>query len=609
MKVLLCLPRMILKSNLYSYLWIENTNTSASQNFIKYKSMDLICSIDFYKKFSIIYGHWMRIRWSKSKYISEIIEKNILLKKKINYIKNFSHKIIFSHDPFLFNFNKILLPHKSLFRNAINIREFSIKEHFKYVLSRDTEILMVKKCNFLQINNVLFNLKILFNLKNQIEFFFFNHSKQKKNESYHAFFVNTLIKAVTSNITYISIFLNFIQKYNIKWFNKIALLSPSWSSDKFSHEKIVNVIKNFHSNSKKKKITILKDKCIEIVYRIVDKKRSRVSRISMYKRNFMGFFFDIKVNLESKFFTIMKILQKKIISKAIFLIIFRKVLNIGLIFFSILKFFEIFSKRFCVKIFQNLLFYNLDPPLHINSMIFEKQFINSVFMKKTYTKSHVISVFFISICKIFSMTDIQNKVVKRLKNIGIYHEKKAKKKALYLRRIVRISFKFFLDRVTSNSYELHNNRQFNKSSTYNWIFKNSILWRNAFRKIFIKWKIFTMEKNINTVNMSSIFFQENKDSVLFFFSITEKTNFCYNMLKTYKQCDGWNLLDFKKKSKFPEIYFKNKFYKNYIRRKLRMDRISLNFKSIIKSCNQKENSANCLIKFFFYLIVIIKKKF
>jgi len=153
MKVLLCLPRMILKSNLYSYLWIENTNTSASQNFIKYKSMDLICSIDFYKKFSIIYGHWMRIRWSKSKYISEIIEKNILLKKKINYIKNFSHKIIFSHDPFLFNFNKILLPHKSLFRNAINIREFSIKEHFKYVLSRDTEILMVKKCNFLQINN------------------------------------------------------------------------------------------------------------------------------------------------------------------------------------------------------------------------------------------------------------------------------------------------------------------------------------------------------------------------------------------------------------------------------------------------------------------------
>ena len=111
------------------------------------------------------------------------------------------------------------------------------------------------------------------------------------------------------------------------------------------------------------------------------------------------------------------------------------------------------------------------------------------------------------------------------------------------------------------------------------------------------------------LNMSSIFFQENKDSVLFFFSITEKTNFCYNMLKTYKQCDGWNLLDFKKKSKIQKIYFKNKFYKNYIRRKLRMDRISLNFMSIIKSCNQKENSANCLIKFFFYLIVIIKKKF
>lgn len=89
MKVLLCLPRMILKSNLYSYLWIENTNTSASQNFIKYKSMDLICSIDFYKKFFIIYGHWMRIRWSKSKYISEIIEKNILLKKKNKLYKKF----------------------------------------------------------------------------------------------------------------------------------------------------------------------------------------------------------------------------------------------------------------------------------------------------------------------------------------------------------------------------------------------------------------------------------------------------------------------------------------------------------------------------------------
>jgi hypothetical protein len=105
------------------------------------------------------------------------------------------------------------------------------------------------------------------------------------------------------------------------------------------------------------------------------------------------------------------------------------------------------------------------------------------------------------------------------------------------------------------------------------------------------------------------FFQENKDSVLFFFPMTEKTNFHYNILNTCKQYDEWDLLDSKKKSKFSEIYIKNKFYKNYTRKNLRMDGISLNFKSIIKSYNQKVNSTNCLFNFFFHLIILIKKIF